>query len=72
MRRSASEKMFIIETVEKSQIGVRRTLQELHVSKTNFYRWFAAYQKHGYEGLLPERARGINFGIRYQNRSDKK
>ncbi len=61
MRRSASEKMFIIETVEKSQIGVRRTLTELQVSKSNFYRWYAAYQKFGYDGLLPRKSKRNQF-----------
>lgn len=54
MRRSASEKMEIIRIVQESELGVTRTLQELGVTKSTFYEWYARYQHAGFDGLLPK------------------
>ena len=51
MRYSQSEKMEIIRTVEESDLSVRRTLEELDVSRSTFYRWYHCYQDNGYDGL---------------------
>ena len=51
MRYSQSEKMEIIRTVEESDLSVRRTLEELDVSRSTFYRWYQCYQDNGYDGL---------------------
>ena len=54
MRYTASEKKEIIDIVSASEIGVERTLEELGIAKSNFYRWYGAYHKSGFDGLLPK------------------
>lgn len=54
MRRSASEKMEIIRIVEGSELGVKRTLQELGISRSTFYEWYRRYLESGYDGLKPK------------------
>jgi len=51
MMHTASEKLAIIRLVEDSELSVRRTLDEIKVSRTSFYRWYAAYEKGGLDGL---------------------
>ena len=51
MRYSQSEKMEIIRLVEQSEIGVLRTLRELGLPKSTFYKWYAKYKEEGYDGL---------------------
>ena len=51
MRYSQTEKMEIIRLVEASQLSVKRTLQELGVSRSTFYDWYCRYLEYGYEGL---------------------
>lgn len=53
MRYSQSEKMEIIRIVEGSEIGVVRTLGELGIPKSTFYKWYDRYKEDGYEGLAP-------------------
>jgi transposase len=53
MRFNQSEKMEIIRLVEGSELGVIRTLKELGINKSTFYRWYAKYDKYGYDGLAP-------------------
>ena len=53
MRISQSEKMEIIQMVEKSQVGVKRTLAEFGISKSTFYEWYKRYSEKGLEGLAP-------------------
>ncbi|WP_370609919.1 IS3 family transposase, partial [Solemya velum gill symbiont] len=48
---SASEKLAIIRLVEESELSIRRTLSEVKVSRSSFYRWYQAYERHGFEGL---------------------
>jgi transposase InsO family protein len=52
MMLSASEKYEVIRLVEESELSVRRTLNELGVSRSSFYRWYKAYRDDGYEGLV--------------------
>lgn len=40
MTLSASEKYEVIRLVEESELSVRRTLNELGVSRSSFYRWY--------------------------------
>ena len=54
MRYSQSEKMEIIRIVEQSEIGVVRTLLELGIPKSTFYKWYDRYKEDGYEGLAPQ------------------
>jgi putative transposase len=49
--RTASEKLAIIRLVEDSELSVRRTLNEIKVSRTSFYRWYSAYEEGGLDGL---------------------
>jgi transposase InsO family protein len=51
MHYSQSEKYEIIRLIEKSEIGVNRTLKELKINKTTFYNWYNAYLADGYDGL---------------------
>ena len=51
MRYSQAEKMQIIQLVEASELPVTRTLQELGVPRSTFYRWYQRYQEAGYDGL---------------------
>ena len=41
---SASEKLAIIRLVEDSELSIRRTLVEINVSRSSFYRWYRAYE----------------------------
>lgn len=51
MHYSQTEKMEIIRLVEQSDLGVIRTLRELKVNKTTFYKWYNAYLEKGFDGL---------------------
>ena len=48
---TASEKLAIIRLVEDSELSVRRTLVEINVSRSSFYRWYQAYERDGLDGL---------------------
>ena len=50
MRYPASEKFEIIRIVEQSHIPVRRTLAQIGIPPTPFYRWYDRYPAHA---LLP-------------------
>ena len=51
MRYPATEKLEIIRLVEQSHLPAKRTLNQLGVPKTTFYRWYDLYLSHGPEGL---------------------
>jgi putative transposase len=51
VRTSQAEKMEIIRLVEGSSLSARRTLAELDVPRSTFYRWYRSFQEEGYEGL---------------------
>ena len=40
MSLSAAEKLEVIRMVEESELPVKRTLAELGVSRSSFYRWY--------------------------------
>ena len=40
MRFTASEKQEIIKLVEQSDIGVNRSLKQLGIAKSTFYKWY--------------------------------
>ena len=48
---NASEKLAIIRLVEESELSIRRTLAEIKISRTSFYRWYVAYERGGLEAL---------------------
>ena len=48
---SAPEKPAIIRLMEDSESFVRRTLVEISVSRSSFYRWYQTYEREGPDGL---------------------
>jgi transposase-like protein len=50
---TAAEKREAIRLVEESDLSVRRTLRELQLPRTTFYRWYRRYRAEGTEGLTP-------------------
>ena len=61
MRRSASEKMEVIRIVEGSELGVKRTLEELGISRSTFYEWYKSYLEEGFDGLKPKTSKRKSF-----------
>ena len=57
MRYPATEKLEIIRLVEQSHLPVRRTLDNLGIAKTTFYRWYDRYQAFGLTGLEDRNSR---------------
>jgi transposase InsO family protein len=55
MRYTQSEKMEIIRLVETSDLPVKRTLEELSIPRSTFYRWYKRYQVAGYDGLADQK-----------------
>jgi len=51
MRYPASEKLEIIQLVERSHLPVRRTLSQLGIAPSTFYHWYDRYQTGGPEAL---------------------
>lgn len=56
MRYTQAEKMEIIRTVENSELGVKRTLDELDVNRSSFYEWYRRYEAEGYDGLATRKS----------------
>jgi len=54
MRLTVSEKQEIIMLVERSELGVNRTLLQLGINKSTFYKWYKAYLDKGIIGLEPK------------------
>jgi transposase InsO family protein len=50
-RSSASEKYELIRLVEESKLPIQRTLAEIGLPRSTFYRWYDAYQREGMAGL---------------------
>lgn len=48
---SSSEKQELIRLVEESSLSVKRTLAELGIPRSTFYRWYARYRQAGTHGL---------------------
>ncbi len=61
MKYNAAEKYEIIRMVEQSDIGVRRTLRQIGVSKSSFYEWYRRYLEGGIEGLRSHSRRPKQF-----------
>jgi putative transposase len=51
MRYHQAEKMEIIKLVEQSNLPVKRTLEQLDINKSTFYKWYRRYLEDGYDGL---------------------
>jgi transposase InsO family protein len=56
MRYTQAEKMEIIRMVENSDLGVKKTLDELDVNKSSFYEWYRRYESQGYDGLATRKS----------------
>jgi transposase InsO family protein len=54
MRLKAAEKQEIIWMVERSDLGVNQTLNQLGIPKSTFYKWYKAYTEKGAIGLEPK------------------
>jgi putative transposase len=55
IRKSESEKREVIHIVEHSALSVKKTLEELQVPRSTFYRWYQRYLEEGEEGLIDQR-----------------
>ena len=55
MRYTQAEKMEIIRLVEASALPVKKSLQELDISRSTFYNWYRRYHKDGYDGLADQK-----------------
>ena len=51
MRLTVAEKQEIIKLVEGSDIGVNKTLLQLGINKSTFYKWYKGYLDKGASGL---------------------
>ena len=54
-RTSEAEKREIIHIVEHSALSVKKTLEELQVARSTYYRWYKQYLEEGEEGLIDHR-----------------
>lgn len=61
MKYTPAEKYEIIQMVERSDLGVKRTLQRIRVSKSSFYDWYNRYIDNGIEGLKSHSKRPHQF-----------
>lgn len=55
IRRNEAEKGEIIQIVEHSNLPVKRTLDEMQVPRSTYYRWYKQYQEDGPAGLIDHR-----------------
>ena len=53
MRFTVSEKQELIHMVVQSDLGINRTLREIGLNKSTFYKYHKAYSDFGVEGLEP-------------------
>lgn len=72
MRHSTGEKMEIIRIVQDSELGVKRTLEELGISRSTFYEWYKRYKEDGYEGLKPRQSSRKTFWNKIPDSEKKK
>jgi putative transposase len=68
MRYSAAEKREIIHLVEHSDLSVKRTLEELHVPRSSFYRWYQQFEADGLAGLQAKPSQAKRFWNRIPDR----
>lgn len=67
IRYSPEEKQEIIHLVEHSDLSVTKTLEELNVPRSTFYRWYRRYQEKGLEGLIHQKSSQKQFWNRIPN-----
>jgi len=51
MKYNHAEKYEIIRMVEGSNLSIRKTLEQIGVSRSTFYEWYRQYLEDGYDGL---------------------
>lgn len=51
MRLTAQEKQEIIGMVEQSEMAVNRSLAQLGIAKSTYYKWYKAYGENGFESF---------------------
>ena len=66
MRYPASEKLEIIQLVEQSHLPVRRTLAQLGIAPSTFYRWYDLYQSGGPEAAQVQAKNSIEKMLAHQ------
>lgn len=71
MRYTQAEKMEIIRTVENSELGVKRTLEELDVNRSSFYEWYRRWEADGYDGLAVRKSIARKFWNKIPDREKK-
>jgi len=71
MRITAAEKYEIIQSVTRSEIGIKRTLKEFGIARSTFYKWYNCYLKDGYLGFNPKLKQIEDNGILFHQRSKK-
>ena len=72
MRHSQSEKMEIIRIIENSELNVKRTLEELGVNRSTFYKWYNRYVQSGYDGLTSRYSSPRQFWNGYHHGSERR
>ena len=55
MRFTSSEKMEIIKLIDGSTVSANKTLKELGIPKSTFYKWYKRYQLGGFDALAPSK-----------------
>lgn len=55
MRFTSSEKMEIIQLIDGSTVSANKTLKELGIPKSTFYKWYKRYQLGGFDALAPSK-----------------
>jgi putative transposase len=61
MKYSQLDKMEIIRMVEESNLSVKKTLEEMEVSRSSSYSWYKRYLDSGDEGLASRQKRRRQF-----------
>jgi len=72
VRATAAERLDTIHLVEGSELSVRRTLAELGVARSTFYRWYRAYLEEGYQGLEDQPSQRSRFWNRIPEKEREK
>jgi len=55
MRFTSSEKMEIIKLIDGSTVSANKTLKELGIPKSTFYKWYKRYELGGFDALAPSK-----------------
>ena len=55
MRFTSSEKMEMIKLIDGSTVSANKTLKELGIPKSTFYKWYKRYELGGFDALAPSK-----------------